>query len=415
MIIQSIDLMDGKAVQLRQGKNLVLTSEEPPEVLAKRFNLCSPVAVIDLDAALAQGSNLELIRRLCRLGLDIRVGGGIRDVQLGKELLKAGAQKIIIGTAATPEFLANFPPHRVMVALDHKQGTVVDHGWTESTGESVLERAKRLAPYCDGFLCTFVEDEGGMGGMPIAEIKTMIKDFPKPVTLAGGVANTEEAVKISRMGLDVQVGMALYTGKLDPVQVLIDTLDWDKLPLIPTIVQDTAGNVLMLAYSSQESLKKALTEQKGVYYSRSRQALWEKGLTSGHSQRLIACRMDCDRDSLLFTVRQAGPACHTESYSCFGSFASAPDFSMEQLYALLHQRKQDLPEGSFSAKMFLNREKLLRKLNEETFEVAMASVKKDRRELVWEMADVLYFLSVLAVDEAIDWREILAELGGRST
>jgi phosphoribosyl-AMP cyclohydrolase / phosphoribosyl-ATP pyrophosphohydrolase len=413
MIIQSIDLMGGKAVQLKQGKALVLTSAENPVDLAQSFDLCSPVAVIDLDAALGQGSNLALIREICKTGAEIRVGGGIRDVSLGQELLRAGAQKIIVGTAATPEFLAHFPAHRVMVALDHRQGTVVDQGWTNSTGENVLQRAERLGPYCDGFLCTFVEDEGGMGGMPLDEVRTLVKQFPKPVTVAGGVAHTEEAVQLSQMGLDVQVGMALYTGKLNAIEVLVQTLDWGKCPLIPTVVQDLNGQILMLAYSSPESLRAALTQKKGIYFSRSRQTLWEKGQTSAQSQTLVRCRMDCDRDSLIFTVEQKGVACHTEAYSCFGSFASAPDFHLETLYDTLKQRKLDLPEGSFSAKMFQNREKLLRKINEEAFEVTMAAVKQDRRELVWEIADTLYFMSLLAVDEGLHWREIVAELGGR--
>ncbi len=405
MLICSIDLMGGQAVQLRQGKTHVLTSPENPRDLARRFNRYGEVAVIDLDAALKQGDNLDLLRQLCQVA-DVRVGGGIRSHERAHELLRAGARQIIVGTAATPEFLEKLPPERIQVALDHIDGKVVDHGWTESTGDSVLERAQRLAPYCSSYLCTFVKDEGGMGGMDLEKIKTLAKSLPHPVTVAGGVATGAEVAAISRMGHDVQVGMALYTGALDPVATVVDSLDFAKVELLPTVVQDQHGQVVMLAYSSPESLTQALNEGKGIYYSRSRREIWEKGASSGHTQRLLSCRTDCDRDALLFVVEQQGRACHRESYSCFGQ----RHFDLSQLFETLHQRRRTQPEGSFTAKLFQNRKLLKRKIMEEAFEVATFA---DRRELVWEIADTLYFMSVLAVDEGISWKEIQDELGGR--
>lgn len=410
MLICSIDLIGGQAVQLRQGKTHVLTSPEDPIELAKRFNRYGEVAVIDLDAALRQGDNLELLRKLCQVA-DVRVGGGIRSHERAHELLRAGARQIIVGTAATPEFLEKLPPARVQVALDSIDGQVVDHGWTETTADSVLERAQRLAPYCSSFLCTFVKEEGGMGGMPLDKVEALARSLPHPVTVAGGIATGQEVAAISRMGHDVQVGMALYTGALDPVDTVVESLDFAKAnQLIPTIVQDQAGQVLTLAYSSPESLRKALQEGKGIYYSRSRQELWEKGATSGHTQKLLSCRTDCDRDALLFVVEQQGHACHRQSYSCFGSPLPAPRFGLHQLFETLKQRRTNPPEGSFTARLFANRKLLKRKIMEEAFEVATFA---DRRELVWEIADAVYFMSALAVDEGISWEEIEDELGGR--
>jgi phosphoribosyl-AMP cyclohydrolase / phosphoribosyl-ATP pyrophosphohydrolase len=425
MLIPSIDLMNGQAVQLRQGKTHVLTSETDPRELITRFNRFGEVAVIDLDAALGQGSNLPLIRELCQLA-DVRVGGGIRSVQLGQELLRAGAKQLIIGTAATPEFLQQFKPHQLLVALDHKQGEIVDHGWTQHTGETLVSRATRLAPYCAGFLCTFVETEGGLTGMDLAAVKDIMAHMPPAphrLTVAGGVATTEEAAQLIRMGLDVQVGMALYTGKLNPTDVVCQTVAFDRSPytnpsLVPTIVQDDAGDVLMLAYSSPESLQEALNTGTGVYYSRSRQALWHKGATSGHTQQLLKVRLDCDQDSLLFTVKRQHVACHQETYSCFGT-TTEPGYDMSELFNRLQTRKQTLINGddtsaSYTVKMFQNREKLLRKLNEEVTEVTLAAtMNQGKRQLVWEMADLLYFMSVLAVDEGITWSQLNAELAGR--
>ncbi|MCA9791066.1 MAG: phosphoribosyl-ATP diphosphatase [Candidatus Eremiobacteraeota bacterium] len=315
MLVCSIDIMNGAAVQLRQGKEHVLTSPTPPLELAREFNRYGEVAVIDLDAALGKGDNLELLCELCRVA-DVRAGGGIRDLDRAKRLLRAGARQLIIGTAATPEFLAKLPAERVSVAIDHVGGKVVDHGWTASTGEDLLTRANRLAPHCGAFLCTFVEDEGGMQGLNLTEVERLGRELPHPVTFAGGVRSAQDVVGVSRLGHDVQVGMALYTGALSPASVVVDCLDWEKCPQMPTVVSD-GKQVLMLAYSTPESLARALSEGKGIYFSRSRNQLWEKGLSSGHTQRLVSCRTDCDRDALLALVEQTGPACHTGRRSCF--------------------------------------------------------------------------------------------------
>ena len=127
MIIPSIDLMDGKAVQLIQGKEKVLERSDVVE-LAMEFRKYGEIAVIDLDAALGKGDNLALVKELCSIA-DCRVGGGIRTISKAGELLRAGARKVIIGTKATPDFLRELPKERVIVAVDCKQGKVVDDGW----------------------------------------------------------------------------------------------------------------------------------------------------------------------------------------------------------------------------------------------------------------------------------------------
>ncbi len=409
MLVASIDIKDGKVVQLRQGKDLVLESDRQAVDLAQEFNRYGEVAVIDLDAAMGKGSNLELIKEICKVA-DVRVGGGIRDVERGKELLRSGAKQLIFGTAASPELLSKFPVNSCMVALDQRNGTVFDQGWQNSTGESVIARAQRLAPYCNAFLTTFIEAEGGLGGMPIESVKQLKEQLSKPLTVAGGIAGTDEVIEISKLGIDVQVGMALYTGRIDLAQSVIGSLNFNKDGLCPTIVQDQEGQVLMLAYSSVDSLKRALQEGKGIYFSRSRQNIWEKGLTSGNVQRLISCRLDCDRDSLLFTVDQKNAACHNNTYSCFAAGSSGKKFSLNDLFETLKERKQSLAKDSYSAALFQDREKLQEKIWEEAAEVIHF---KSRENLKWEIADLLYFMSVLAVSENIEWKEIERELAVR--
>ncbi len=410
MIIPSIDLIDGKAVQLRQGKEHVLTHDTDPVELAREFNRYGEIGVIDLDAAMGKGDNLELVKRICRVA-SVRAGGGIRTKERASELLRAGAERIIIGTSATPEFLSQLPKERVMVAIDHMQGEVVDQGWTRGTGETFLDRANALKDYCGSFLCTFVAEEGTMKGMNIPEVLAIQKQIDKPLTVAGGIARTEEVIELSKHGLDVQVGMALYTGNLDPVDAVVGSLDFDKQGgLIPTIVQDEADQVLMLAYSSKESLQQALKTGKGIYFSRSRNELWEKGKTSGNMQELLSCRVDCDRDTILFTVSQSGPACHTEAYSCFGSGLRTRRFSLPVLFDILDERRRNLPEGSYSAKLFKDRALL----NSKVMEEAQEAIEAERfDDVVWEISDAIYFLSALAVSQGVRWTDIEAELGGR--
>ena len=159
MIVPSIDLMNGRAVQLRRGQEHILTADESPLDLARRFAFYGEIAVVDLDAALGRGSNRDVVLELCR-HVRCRVGGGVRSEDDVVDLIKAGATRVVVGTAATPEFLGRFPREWVHVALDARGGTVTDRGWTGDTGETVLNRASRLEPFCSGFLFTQVDVEG---------------------------------------------------------------------------------------------------------------------------------------------------------------------------------------------------------------------------------------------------------------
>src|SRR3989442_1629745 len=260
MIVPSIDIMGGRAVQLRRGKEFVLDGGDPTERL-EEFSVAGEVAVVDLDAALGRGSNADLIRDLVRRS-PCRVGGGIRDLDSARRWLDAGAVQIMIGTSATPEFCGDLPRERVIAAVDADRGGVVVDGWRTETGVPVLERGRGLAPVVGGFLFTQVDKEGEMGGF---DGDAVAAPLAKPL----------------------------------PGEV------W------PTVVCDEAGRTLGLVWSTRESLARAVTERRGIYWSRSRQSLWVKGQTSGNSQQLVRVDLDCDRDALRFTVRQAGAGfCH---------------------------------------------------------------------------------------------------------
>ena len=212
MIIPSIDLMDGKAVQLKQGKEKVLERKNVLE-LAREFSRYGQLAVIDLDAALGKGNNLELIKKICKIAA-CRVGGGIRTIEKASEILNAGAKKIIIGTKATPEFLKQLPKEKVIVAIDTKDNYVVNKGWTKKTKKTPEEVIKELEDYCSEFLFTNVNKEGLMQGFDLEKVKKLRKLTKNKITVAGGITTIEDIKKLEDLDCNSQIGMALYTGKI---------------------------------------------------------------------------------------------------------------------------------------------------------------------------------------------------------
>ena len=172
MIVPSIDILGGRAVQLRGGKHPVLDVGDPEEV-AERYSRVGEIAVVDLDAALGKGDNIEQVLRIVRRH-PCRVGGGLRTKEKVLRYLDAGAKSVMLGTKAEPEFLATLPRERLIAALDEKGGEVVVEGWTRGTGRGIQERMSVLAPFVSGFLVTFVDDEGSLGGIGIDRARSLI-------------------------------------------------------------------------------------------------------------------------------------------------------------------------------------------------------------------------------------------------
>ena len=407
MIIPSIDLMDGKAVQLRQGTEKVLERTDVVE-LAKYYGRFGEIAVIDLDAAKGIGNNEQLISQICKVA-SCRVGGGIRDVEKAKRMLALGAKKIIIGTAANEEFLSKLPKDRVLVAIDAKNGHIATNGWAKTIDATPMDFVKRFNNYCSGFLYTIVEKEGMMGGTDMAAIKEIRNSTSKELVAAGGISDVDEIVELQKNNISTQLGMCIYTGKVELEEAFVKCLDFEKrFGYIPTIVQDVdTKQVLTLAYATAESVRLALKTGKGTYFSRSRKSIWVKGETSGNTQELVTARFDCDMDALLFMVRQKGNACHLGRYSCFGD----KDFTVNELYNLLLDRKRLLPDKSFTTKLFKDEFYLKRKIMEEAFE----SVNYEQGDgLEWEAADLTYFMLTFMAMHNVTPQDILNNLASRT-
>lgn len=407
MIIPSIDIRGGSAVQLVGGVEERLNAGDP-RPLAASFGMVGEVAVIDLDAAMGRGHNRELVRELVDLAA-CRVGGGIRDERTAVEWLDAGAARVIVGTAAVPEVLRHLPTSRVIAALDARDGEVVVDGWTRGTGARVEDRVDELKEYVSGFLLTFVEREGRMGGLPIERVQELVRRAaPAAVTVAGGVRTPADVAQADVVGADAQVGMALYTGAFDLASGFAAPLVSDRADgLWPTVVVDELGSTLGLAYSSLESLRRALTTRRGVYFSRTRQDLWVKGASSGDVQELLGVAVDCDRDALRFTVRQRGRGfCHTGSSTCFGA---ASGFAA--LDATVGRRVTGAPAGSYTARLLGDRSLLASKLVEEAVELADAETPE---EAAREAADVVYFAVTAARSRGATLAQVVRELDRRA-
>ena len=429
MVIASIDMKDGHVVQLKNGKDLVLQRDDADALIAD-FNKYGEVAIIDLDQALrntdAKGNtpNTELLKSLLRKG-NVRVGGGIRDVKKAKELISLGAEKVIVGSAAwnadrkadsdpilnaafLEELVAAIGKQRVIISVDAINGKIALKGWTETANISLIEGAKEAEKYASELLFTCVEKEGCMQGTDMNMCRQLREAVKCRVVAAGGVNTLEQIAELEKLGCDVQLGMALYTGAVSLKDSFMACLDWEKTDgMIPVIAQSTNGEVLMMGYSNKEAVAKTFETGKLTFFSRTRNVLWTKGETSGHFLEVVKMRVDCDRDTILATVIPHGGVCHTGSFTCFGA---EPDekSSMERLYGTISERFANPRPGSYTAT--LNDKRVREKLEEEAEEICEAEGKD---EVIWEAADLLYFVSVLMYKEGVTWQDVYNELDRR--
>lgn len=228
MLVASIDLEGGQAVQLRQGEELAVAGGDP-FIWADRFSVNGDLAVIDLDAAKGRPlTNRGLVEELIGYGR-VRVGGGVRSVDTARHWLERGADKVIVGTAATPQFLGqlneDLDSSRIMAAMDAYNGEVVINGWRKRTGKPLIPSIQSVAAEVGGFLITCVEKEGVYGGVDFDFARGLKGAAGEArVTLAGGIRSAEEVASLDFLGMDSQVGMALYENKMSLPQVQVALL-----------------------------------------------------------------------------------------------------------------------------------------------------------------------------------------------
>ena len=225
LILPCIDLMDGKVVQLVQGREKALEGDAPLTML-ERFAGFPEIQVIDLDAAIGRGANDSIVETLCAHAR-CRVGGGVRTVDRARTLLAQGAYKVIVGTSAftaegpnkpfLEELAAAIGPEKILLALDSKDGRIVIKGWREATAFTAEEIIGSLEPYCRGFLCTYVDKEGMMQGTDLDWFRRLraALSTTHELTAAGGVTTMDDVRALRAIGIHAALGMAIYTGRLD--------------------------------------------------------------------------------------------------------------------------------------------------------------------------------------------------------
>ncbi len=206
-----------------------------------------------------------------------------------------------------------------------------------------------------------------------------------------------------------------------PAEGALSGIRYDEKGLVPVVAQDSkTGEVLMLAYANAEAVERTRETGDAHYYSRSREELWRKGATSGNTQRVVELRLDCDGDALLYRVQPAGPACHTAERSCFFTAlhgeteGDAPDlgYTLERLAGTIAARHEEMPEGSYTAKLFARGAPYVaQKVGEEAVEVVVAALEDER--LAEETADLLYHLLVLLEDRGVATSEVARVLDER--
>lgn len=222
MLIPSIDLMGGKIVQLVQGRRKALEFDDF-DTWVNRFSKYPLVQLIDLDAAIGTGDNVELVRELARQ-LPCQVGGGLRSVEAAKAALAAGAQRVIIGSAlfsrekldknSAKKMADAVGASSLVFALDAVGGRVAIHGWRKVTDVSPLDMIQALEPWCGAFLYTHVDTEGLLQGFPLNVIRPLRAATTRQLIAAGGIRSQEEIEELHTMGVDSVVGMAIYQGLL---------------------------------------------------------------------------------------------------------------------------------------------------------------------------------------------------------
>jgi phosphoribosyl-ATP pyrophosphohydrolase len=277
------------------------------------------------------------------------------------------------------------------------------------TGKTVIDLIGELKENVSGFLITFVESEGMMGGIDMARVEQIVQAAGKEVTVtvAGGIATPEEIAAIDKLGADAQVGMALLSGELDLADAFLAPIHTDRPDgLWSTVIVDELGTALGLAYSDLESVRDAINHRRGTYHSRSR-GLWVKGLTSGNTQKLVNASLDCDRDAIRFVVTQGGKGfCHNDTWTCWGE-----EWGMANLLRTLTGRVQSAPQGSYTKRLLDDPELLKAKLMEEAQELAQAG---NPGEVAHEAADVFYFALVAMARSGVDLATVERALEKRS-
>jgi len=332
-----------------------------------------------------------LIKNICK---NVSVWVIIRQstIIFSGKLLMSGVKKLVFNSDLNGKKLDQIPKSRKVLLIKSKNYEMISLNLFDNYSRIILD----------------LEDNIISGEEIQSRLSVFKSNIKVPVVFSyNEIYPSYLAVASQGVGILINFDFSMDVSLID--EILVNSLDFKKLDgLIPTIVQDEYGEILMLAYSSKNTLKRTIKTKEPTYYSRSRRKIWIKGEESGSRQILRRIYFDCDADSLIFIVKQKNVACHTGSYSCFND----SNFSIGFLYDFISDRIQNSSEKeSYTKKLANNLKLLLSKIQEESDEVINYS---DNDNLIWEISDLTYFLLVLMAEKGIFPNDVINELWRRN-
>jgi cyclase len=472
-VIPCLDVADGRVVKGLRFENL-RDAGDPVEAAARyESEGADELAFLDIAAATEnRGTLVHLVSRVAEvLSIPLTVGGGVRSVEEASALLKAGADRVTLNTAAVrhPDLITaiaeRYGAQCVVVAVDGKRVLEPDGGMrmliTTHGGRKITERdvASWVTEATDRgageILLSSVDADGTRGGFDLEMLRVARQATAIPIIASGGAGRPEHFVEAVLSGgadavlaasvfhdrifsiAEVKRAMSRHGVPVRPVARAFRTpIAYDARGLVPVVVRDVGtGRVLMLAYTNEEAIERTLETGRSHFFSRSRNELWEKGATSGNTQRVTAISVDCDADAVLYDVVPAGPACHTGAVSCFSQVerldaatparpelpwksppAKEPVLDLAPLFTIIAERGKRPEPGSYTNRLLDSGVgRIAKKVGEEGVEVALAAIAESDDALAGEIADLLYHVVVLMQARELDPSVVNACLKDRAS
>ncbi len=484
-VIPCLDVADGRVVKGLKFENLRDAGDPVEAAVRYEAEGADELAFLDVAASHeARGTLVHLVARVAEvLSIPFTVGGGVRSVEDAAALLSAGADRVTVNTAAVgdPSLLSRlaerFGAQCVVLALDGKRaarpdGTtrmlVTTHGGRRITEREVVAWASEAASLGAGeILLSSVDADGTRAGFDIEMLRAVRAATGVPLVASGGAGKPEHfppavleggadavlaagifhdrvftigEVKRAMADSGIAVRIAASRSPRTPRGIEPEGVVFDARGLVPVVVRDAkTGEVLTLAWANAEALSKTSETGFSHFFSRSRNALWKKGETSGHVQRVVSISVDCDGDAVLYDVVPEGPACHTGARSCFHEVSRGlldsgsrgfldppatppgedpnppgPSLDLGPLFAVVADRMRNPQPGSYTNELLEKGiGKMAKKVGEEGVETALAGVSEDEDALAGEAADLLYHLVVLLSARGVSPADVEAKLRDR--
>jgi imidazoleglycerol phosphate synthase cyclase subunit/phosphoribosyl-ATP pyrophosphohydrolase len=464
-VIPCLDVANGRVVKGVSFENL-RDAGDPVEAAARyEAEGADELAFLDIAAAHEKrGTLVELAGRVAdALSIPFTVGGGVRSVEDADALLRAGADRVTVNTAAIEDpslitrLAEQFGAQCVVVAIDGKRMRdenglavmrVMTHGGRRPVDRTVTSWAAAAAAAGAGeILLTSVDADGTQAGFDLEMLRAVRSAVDVPIVASGGAGQLDDFAKAVLIGgADAVLAASVFHDRVFTVGAVKEAMRraglavrpapararallprYDQNGLVPVIMRDVeTGSVLTLAWANADAI--ARTRETGLahFYSRSRKAPWRKGETSGNVQRVAGISIDCDDDAVLYDVRPSGPACHTGARSCFTRVEdfeaalpeSAPSeaggLDLTELFAVVRNRKESPVPGSYTNRLLEDGvARIAQKVGEEAVETALASVTGDGKALAGEAADLLYHLAVLLTACGVAPGDVAARLAER--